>query len=197
MGPERLDGYSSQQIASALVACDRPGQVLPSHLRRLVGAGRFAGIAKTISYRVRDQPLTAHDTPAAARGALSAILAREAMISRGDVVVIGGNTSPPPACGLMGSLFATLYANLGAVGVITDGYVRDVADLRESGLQVIAAGTCPTNALGRITTSMAEPVSIGTAVIAPGDWVIADDEGVVCVPAAVLPAVCERLVALR
>ncbi|HEX9865050.1 MAG TPA: 4-carboxy-4-hydroxy-2-oxoadipate aldolase/oxaloacetate decarboxylase [Acidimicrobiia bacterium] len=101
------------------------------------------------------------------------------MIEPGDVLVVA--TTEPSDNGSFGELLAVSVAGRGCVGLITNGGVRDVADLRRMGFpvwarRVHAAGTSKTGA-----GSVNLPVVCAGVEVRPGDVVVADDDGVAVV----------------
>lgn len=100
----------------------------------------------------------------------------------GDVLVLNsfGNTDRA----VLGGSVAIAAAKRGIVGVIIDGVVRDVGEIREVGLPVMARGVSPRS--GSTPHGWGEvnvPVAIGGVVIRAGDIVLGDEEGIVVVPA--------------
>jgi regulator of RNase E activity RraA len=86
----------------------------------------------------------------------------------------------------------------GAVGVIVDGVVRDVAGLRALGLTVHARGAYPTPSPGRLMPwEIDVAVQCGGVLVMPGDYLIADLDGVVVVPAAHAEEVARRGAAMN
>ena len=81
----------------------------------------------------------------------------------------------------------------GAEGVVTDGGVRDLATLRSYGIGVFAARetnmTMPSHML---PCDVQLPVQCGGALVRPGDYVTADDGGVVVVPRQLAAQVIEQ-----
>lgn len=86
----------------------------------------------------------------------------------------------------MGELSAETLAFRGVRGYIVAGGCRDVAFIRRLGFRVWARYCTPVDIVGRWrVTGLGEPISIGAAVVNTGDYVIADDDGVLVVPEAI------------
>jgi regulator of RNase E activity RraA len=104
----------------------------------------------------------------------------------GDVLVIdmSGNHTHAP----VGAVTACAALNAGARGVIVDGVVTDLIELRSTGLPVFARGTSLLTTKKRDTMSSLfnEPVECGGVVVRPGDIVLADDNGVLFAEAPAL-----------
>jgi regulator of RNase E activity RraA len=85
--------------------------------------------------------------------------------------------------GVWGELLSTAARNSGCVGVIVDGAVRDVAQMRATKFPVFARGTRIYDSLHRQRVIAVDvPVEIGGVPIHPGDLLFADVDGVVVVP---------------
>ncbi len=100
----------------------------------------------------------------------------------GDVIVCdaGGD----PAQGMFGDLMAACAVINGVGGVVMNGGVRDAQAIVDSGLPVFTRGIC-VRAGGKATLGpVAVPIAIGGVVLAPGDAVVGDDDGVVVIPLA-------------
>lgn len=88
--------------------------------------------------------------------------------------------------GLWGELLSTAARRSGCVGAIVDGAVRDVVKMTQMGFPIYARGTCLYDSKDRNRVIDVDvPVEIDGVRIAPGDLVVADQDGVVIVPQAV------------
>lgn len=108
----------------------------------------------------------------------------------GDVLVV--TTTSPSLDGSFGELFATALLHRGVRAIVTTGGVRDVADLREMGF---AAWAGARNAQGTVKATAGAvnvPIVVGGVTVEPGDVIVADDDGVVCVPRAEAQSTLER-----
>ncbi|TVX98592.1 RraA family protein [Paenibacillus cremeus] len=102
-------------------------------------------------------------------------------IQDGDVVVIDGATNTD--VGFCGSENTFSWINAGARGVVTNGGARDTDEIIKQKLPIycgyIGRGIRP----GRIQYDRHNiPVNIGGVLVRPGDLIVADGDGVVCVP---------------
>jgi 4-hydroxy-4-methyl-2-oxoglutarate aldolase len=104
-------------------------------------------------------------------------------ITPGSLVVLATRAT----CGaaVWGELLATVAAQRGAVGTVSDGAVRDVAGLRRLGLPTYAAAVCARDSAGRLlVTGFGGEVVCGGVRLSTGDLVLADEDGVVALPPA-------------
>src|SRR5699024_2977019 len=99
----------------------------------------------------------------------------------GDVLVIEQSGDDTRSCfGGMGSYAARA---MGAVGAVLSGPVNDVHEVTELGFPVYSRGTAAhTTRLLGLEGGINVPVSIGGAVIRPGDIVFADSDGLAVIP---------------
>ena len=101
----------------------------------------------------------------------------------GEIVVVSTGDSRRNAP--WGELLSTAALSRGARGAVIDGLVRDVRKIQALGFPVFASGIKPVDSRGRgVVVDYNVPVGCGGVVVAPGDLVVADFDGVVVVPAA-------------
>ena len=83
----------------------------------------------------------------------------------------------------MGNLMATAAKVRGMAGMVLDGAIRDVWDIRRMGLTVYARSISPRTAIGHYATVARNvPVECAGITVRPGDIIVADEDGVVVVP---------------
>jgi len=80
----------------------------------------------------------------------------------------------------------------GIAAFVVDGVIRDLAEVRERGFPVLARGVSPIPGAKDVLGVLDAPVRCGGVEVAPGDMVVADEEGIVVVPVARTATVLER-----
>jgi 4-hydroxy-4-methyl-2-oxoglutarate aldolase len=106
--------------------------------------------------------------------------------SPGEVLVLGGAEEASPGS-VWGEICSAAAGQRGCAAVVIDGYMRDELALEQSELPVFSRGAFAQDCLGR---SMVEETGTDTLCggirVANGDWVVADADGVVFIPATLL-----------
>lgn len=98
-----------------------------------------------------------------------------------DVLVCAASGSM--RSGIWGELLSTASRNTGCVGVVVDGAVRDVAQMRRMQFPVFARGTSPYDSRDRQRViDFDVPIELGGVTVSPGDLIAADEDGIVIVP---------------
>ena len=104
--------------------------------------------------------------------------------SSGDVFVIA--TNGEQRAGLWGELLSTAAKAQGVDAVVTDGVIRDVRQMNDMGFNCFCTGYSPLDSAGRIITEkINEPIQCGGVQVHPGDFILADYDGVAVIPAAI------------
>jgi regulator of RNase E activity RraA len=87
----------------------------------------------------------------------------------------------------MGELSAETLKNKGVLGCVADGYVRDVEFLIAMGFQTWSRGFTPRDIVGYwLPRAVDVDIRIGDVIIAPGDYLLGDRDGIVRIPQAMV-----------
>jgi regulator of ribonuclease activity A len=95
----------------------------------------------------------------------------------GGVIVVDGGASLRRA--LFGGNLAKFAADNGWAGVLVNGAVRDLAELRAAKVGIFALGHCPLPTAKRNEGALDQAVRVQGEWVRPGDWLYADEDGVV------------------
>lgn len=159
--------------------------VLPSAIVPLDAAMVAAGPVFTVRGRP-DASVSPHETLLRWTGLLS-------LAPNGHVVMMQGNDA---ARALMGELSAETLQFRGVRGYIVDGGCRDTAFIRKIGFPVFCDKATPRDIVGAwVPVAYDEPISYGQVVVRPGDYVLADCDGIVVIPQAIATEVVDAAIA--
>lgn len=146
---------------------------LPSELRPILPERAMAGPAFTILGKV-DAYADPHETLLRWTGLLSQAPSGSIWVSQPNDSVVAH----------MGELSAETLKNKGVRGCIADGSVRDVNFLLAIGFQTWSRGYTPRDIVGYwLPVATDVEIEIGDVVIAPGDYMLGDRDGLIRVPA--------------
>ncbi len=163
----RTAGVSAANIADGCVRLGLPVRFGPPLLRPVMPGSRIAGRA----------------LPARHAGSVDIFLEAFERAEPGDVLVADNGGRLDEAC--IGDLVVIEARTAGLAGVVIWGLHRDTADLQAIGLPVYSLGSVPagpTRVDPRPVDAL-ETATIGNWTLTPDDLVIADDDGVLFVPA--------------
>jgi 4-hydroxy-4-methyl-2-oxoglutarate aldolase len=93
------------------------------------------------------------------------------------------------ARGYWGEVLTTAAQTAGLVALVIDGEVRDTAAIERHGFPVFAAGVALRGSSKTGPGSVGTEITVGDVRVYPGDWLVGDADGVVCIRAADLAAV--------
>jgi regulator of RNase E activity RraA len=113
----------------------------------------------------------------------------------GDVMVVDAEGSVDNA--LVGGIMTLGAASLGLAGMVLDGAIRDVAEIRERTFPVYAAGVTHRGPYKDGPWAINVPVSVGGMTVRPGDIVVGDQDGLVALSPGEAPAVIAKALKQR
>jgi 4-hydroxy-4-methyl-2-oxoglutarate aldolase len=183
---EALKKITSPSVANAIetfkVRARNQGQ-MSSEIRALFPEmGPLVGYAVTAVIRAEPEPLEGHR--ASTYGWWDYVLS----IPAPRVVVVHDLDEPRGQGAQWGEVQANIHKALGCAGVVTDGSVRDLDEVRALGFQFAAAHVSVSHAYVHMV-DFGLPVKLGGLWVKPGDLVHADQHGVVTIP----PDIAERI----
>lgn len=177
---EVLLTLSTEAIADAIGSMGYSyGQALPGSIRSIDGgAKKMVGLATTV-YAPKGNSLPFH-------------LAIYLYAKNRVLVVATDSYEYGP---YMGAIMAMTAMQNGASGIVIDGHVRDMEQMRQLNLPIYAKGSIPNQPTKEDEGSINEDIQLGNAVIRNGDVLVGDATGVVAIPFEILDAVIEKAVA--
>ncbi len=175
--PATVAALAGHGVATLHEAMGRNGLLGPE-VRPIQQGVRLGGPAVTVSCHPGDNLM---------------IHAAVEVVREGDVLVV--TTTSRSTDGMFGELLASSLRVHGCRGLVIDAGVRDVAELREMGFPVWARAVHAQGTVKATPGSVNVPVVCAAVAIRPGDVVVADDDGVVCVPREEAAATAEAAAA--
>ncbi len=108
----------------------------------------------------------------------------------GDVLVVdaGGDLNNA----VVGGILSFYAASIGVIGVVVDGAIRDVAEIRERDFPVYARGVTHRGPYKDGPGEINVPISVGGMVVNPGDIVVGDQDGLLAIPQPGIEQLIER-----
>jgi len=176
---ELTEAYARIPVANIGDARDRMGMT-DAGIHALWSGAKAVGWARTVWVPPGDNKL------------LHAALEK---VQPGDFLIVNGQGHTDRA--LLGELMAEKARKRGAVGIVADGALRDVRDLEEMGFPAWARAVNPAGPYKNGPGQIDVPVAIGGVVVTPGDLIVADDDGVIVVPAAEARQTLPRALAVQ
>lgn len=150
-------------------------QILASDIRPLWDGAQLNGLAYTVRCAPGDNLMlhaAIHRAPA------------------GSVLVVDGGDASHAIAG--GNVCAVAQRR-GIAGLVVDGAIRDVKEIRDLGFPVFARAVVPKPGLKAVVLPLQQPVNCGGVLVHPGDFIVADEEGILAVPAGQVDTVLKAV----
>ncbi len=96
-------------------------------------------------------------------------------------VVVIRDIDNPPIGSFWGEVNANIHKALGCVGVVTDGVIRDLDEVKEAGFHYFAKQICVSHAYVHMV-DIGIPVKVGGLTVKSGDLLMGDKHGVISIP---------------
>ncbi|MDX3383774.1 RraA family protein [Streptomyces niveiscabiei] len=181
---ERLSRLDTAALSDAMDGLRTPPCVLPGIATRTSG-GIACGPAFTVRYRPVDDTTTFHNAADYIDD-----------VPPGSVVVVDNGGSR--TCTNWGSLLSSVARHRGISGTVVHGSVRDVRESGAAGYPLFSTDVTMVSGKNRVVLDRTGvEVDIAGTPVAPGDWIFADDNGAVRIPAALVEEVVRRAEAVE
>ena len=181
-----LAQYDTSLLSDALDELGIVG-VLPGIEARRIGQGLVVGRALPVRLQPKSNDPSAYRFGGGVGKPLEQVLQT---MRDGDVVVMDLGGSNRAAA--WGGLASRIAQRRGVRGTIMWGACRDVEEIRAIGYPVWSVATCPRRSRNEFTFGgINVPITISGVTIEPGDYIAADDSGVLSIPRAAVERVLE------
>ncbi|MBL1091451.1 MULTISPECIES: RraA family protein [Streptomyces] len=181
---ERLSRLDTAALSDAMDSMRTAPCVLPGIRPRTPGTVA-CGPAFTVRYRAIDDTTTFHN----AANYIDDVPA-------GSVVVVDNAGSR--TCTNWGSLLSSVALHRDISGTVVHGSVRDVKESRSAGYPLFSTDVTMVSGKNRVVLDRTGvEVDIAGTTVAPGDWIVADDNGALRIPAALVEEVVRRAEAVE
>lgn len=188
-----LRGVDSPTIANAIEAFkvrDRTAGFIGGEVRSLFPEmPPMVGAALTVTMTNTSGPLAGRETWWQMYEAL-------ASLPSPSVLAVQDVSGAPSRCAYAGEVMATLAKRLGAVGMVTDGGLRDVHEVRALGFQYFARYLVVSHGNFDIV-DIGTPIVLDGQEVKTGDLLHGDANGIVIVPREVLPGLPDAVQEVR
>lgn len=175
----RLAAYPTAVVSDALDELAIAGALSGISARR-EGIGRVCGRALPVRFVRKANDPDAYRFGGGVGKPLETVLKT---MRAGDFVVMDLDGARNASA--WGGLASRLAQRRGVRGTILWGACRDVEEIRAVGYPVWSVGVCPRRSRNEFAFgSINEPIEVAGVAVAPGDVIVADESGAVCVPSA-------------
>jgi regulator of RNase E activity RraA len=163
---ENLDGFAGLAAAQVGDAMNRE-QIMAAAIKPIAAGTRICGQARTVNAMAGDNGIIHAAIP---------------YVRPGEILVVNGMGVEDVA--IWGEVMTHAAQKQGIAGIVLDGAVRDVAEMRAMGFPVFCRAVVPRGPHKGFGGTIDGAISCAGVAVSPGDLVIGDDDGVAVVPLA-------------